>query len=181
LLSLSRDLPQVHRQHHQRCQLAGERFRRRDHPISGPAWVRIVPAASRVIAEPATLQMAMVFESFSGLTRAVPPECRQFSPDWLMQMGQRFRVHHGVAVTEFAAIVHLNGGSWPGARIMNLPVWPACQLVPQATILMLLKLRNSALGDIHLNSRQTLLESGEMRSSSVSRNRAWLFQRFPFA
>jgi len=33
---------------------------------------------------------------------------------------------------------------------MNLPVSPACQLVPQATIFTLVKFRNTFLGDIHL-------------------------------
>ena len=33
---------------------------------------------------------------------------------------------------------------------MNLPVCPACQLVPQATILTFVNSRNSCLGNVHL-------------------------------
>ena len=50
-------------------------------PISGPACVSSVPAASRVIIEPTTLQMASVFEPFCLASRcaasvsAVSPDC----------------------------------------------------------------------------------------------------------
>ncbi len=48
-------------------------------PISGPAWVSSVPAASRVIMEPTTLQMASVFEPFFW-PRAARPAYRRFRP-----------------------------------------------------------------------------------------------------
>ena len=50
-------------------------------PISGPACVISVPAASRVIIDPTTLQMASVFEPFCFASRwaarvsAVSPDC----------------------------------------------------------------------------------------------------------
>jgi hypothetical protein len=50
-------------------------------PISGPAWVISVPAASRVIMEPTTLQIASVFEPLLLASRcaarvsAVSPDC----------------------------------------------------------------------------------------------------------
>ena len=50
-------------------------------PISGPACVISVPAASRVIMEPTTLQMARVLEPFCLASRcaasvsAVSPDC----------------------------------------------------------------------------------------------------------
>src|SRR5262252_5213086 len=52
-------------------------------PISGPAWVMMEPAASRVIIEPTTLQMATV--------------------------GERFRIKDRVAIAKFAAVVHFYG------------------------------------------------------------------------
>ena len=53
-------------------------------PISGPACVRIVPAASRVTIEPITLQMASVGEPFILASRW-PASVSAVSPDWLMQ------------------------------------------------------------------------------------------------
>ncbi len=50
-------------------------------PISGPACVINVPAASRVIIDPTTLQIASVFEPFNLASRcaasvsAVSPDC----------------------------------------------------------------------------------------------------------
>ena len=52
--------------------------------------------------------------------------------------------------------------------IMNFPARPACQLVPQATILTSRKLRNSS-SVMSISSRKTLPVSCEMRPSRVSR------------
>ena len=53
-------------------------------PISGPACVRIVPAASRVIIEPMTLQIASVGEPLIFASRCAA-RVSAVSPDWLMQ------------------------------------------------------------------------------------------------
>src|SRR6266852_1561766 len=67
-------------------------------PISGPACVKIVPAASRVTIEPMTLQIASVGEPFSFASRC-PASVSAVSPDWLMhtvsvllsRIGSRYR------------------------------------------------------------------------------------------
>ena len=53
-------------------------------PISGPASVRIVAAASRVIIEPATLQMATVFDPFCFASRCAAKVSAV--SDWLTQI-----------------------------------------------------------------------------------------------
>ena len=77
-------------------------------PISGPACVISVPAASRVIMEPTTLQMASVFEPFCLASRwaasvsAVSPDCEitTVSVSWSDDR---------IAVAELAAVVHFHG------------------------------------------------------------------------
>ena len=76
-------------------------------PISGPACVRIVPAASRVIIEPMTLQIASVGEPLCFASRCAAI-VSAVSPDWLMQTVKRFRVQNRIAVAEFAAVIHFH-------------------------------------------------------------------------
>src|SRR6266404_2393454 len=72
-------------------------------PISGPALVRIVPAASRVIIEPATLQMAIVFELFWADSRA--HRCPSSGPP-----REKVRRDHHRQEIEYRAC----GREWPG-------------------------------------------------------------------
>src|SRR5580765_6469488 len=53
--------------------------------ISGPAWVMIVPAASRVIIEPTTLQMASVLDPLALASRWAAM-VSAVSPDWVISM-----------------------------------------------------------------------------------------------
>jgi len=59
--SLAADLTQVHGEQHERCQLTGERFRRRDTNFRASVGQDRPPQPRGVIAEPATLQIAIVF------------------------------------------------------------------------------------------------------------------------
>ena len=79
-------------------------------PISGPAWVRMVPLASRVIIEPTTLQIASVFEPFCLASRWAA-SVSAVSPDWLMQMTSVRSSTIGIAVAEFAAVVDFDGNA----------------------------------------------------------------------
>ena len=84
-------------------------------PISGPACVKIVPSASRVIIEPTTLQMASVFEPFCLASRCAA-SVSAVSPDWLMQITSVLAFDDRIAIAEFAAVVHFDGNVAPAAR-----------------------------------------------------------------
>ena len=76
-------------------------------PISGPACVISVPAASRVIMDPTTLQIASVFEPFCFASRCAA-SVSAVSPDCEMTTVKRIRLDDGVAVAEFASVIHLD-------------------------------------------------------------------------
>ena len=75
-------LAEIHRQHHQRRQLAGESFGG-GHADFRSGVGEIVPAASRVTIEPTTLQMASVWEPFCLASRCAA-SVSAVSPDWEM-------------------------------------------------------------------------------------------------
>ena len=117
-------------------------------PISGPACVRIVPAASRVIIEPMTLQMAsgrrafllgfaLCGEGVGGFAGLADADCQAFSRrEWDRDSGIRCRNR-------------LRPGRRARRSIMNFPARPACQLVPQATMRTFLKFAELLFGDVH--------------------------------
>ena len=65
-------------------------------------------AASRVIIEPTTLQMARVLASLCAWLRAAAARVSAVSPDWLMAIDQTFLIDDGIAIAEFAAVVHFD-------------------------------------------------------------------------
>ncbi len=77
-------------------------------PISGPACVMIVPAASRVTIEPTTLQMASVFEPLRLASRCAA-SVSAVSPDCVITIVSVFGSTIGVAITELAAVIHFHG------------------------------------------------------------------------
>ena len=76
-------------------------------PISGPACVMRVPAASRVIMEPTTLQMASVFEPFCLASRCAA-SVSAVSPDCEITTVSVSSTDDRIAVAELAAVVHFH-------------------------------------------------------------------------
>ena len=76
-------------------------------PISGPACVISVPAASRVIMEPTTLQMASVFEPFCLASRCAA-SVSAVSPDCEITTVSVFVGDDRIAIAELAAVIHFH-------------------------------------------------------------------------
>ena len=76
-------------------------------PISGPACVISVPAASRVIMEPTTLQMASVFEPLL-LGLALRGQRVGGFAGLRNHHRQRVLADDGIAVAELAAVIHFH-------------------------------------------------------------------------
>ena len=76
-------------------------------PISGPACVSSVPAASRVIIEPTTLQIASVFEPFCFASRCAA-SVSAVSPDCEITTVSVFGGDDRIAIAELAAVIHFD-------------------------------------------------------------------------
>ena len=102
-LIVSRACARYMRQNEQRRQLRRERLGRGDADLR-PGMRQSVPAASRVIMEPTTLQIASVFEPFCFASRCAA-SVSAVSPDCEITTVSVFGVDDRIAVAELAAVI----------------------------------------------------------------------------
>ena len=100
-------LAQVHRQDEQRGQLAGERLGGGHADLRPGVRDRWCPAASRVIMEPTTLQMASVLEPFCLASRCAA-SVSAVSPDCEITTVSVSAADDGIAIAELAAVIHFH-------------------------------------------------------------------------